>query len=115
MNVLKTALLAVALLFAIQGSAFAQDAKKEAGAAAEVAPVVPSTQIFDLRSIGAGLVVFGGAIGIGILAKSAVESQARQPEMAGRIQTTMIIAAALIEGFTFFALAIIFIAVNQGK
>ena len=43
------------------------------------------------------------AFGIGKLASSAVESMARQPEVAGTIQITMIIAAALIEGFTFFA------------
>jgi F-type H+-transporting ATPase subunit c len=57
-------------------------------------------------AIGAGLVVIGAGLGIGKLAASAVESMARQPEVAGSIQTAMIIAAALIEGFTFFALVI---------
>jgi F-type H+-transporting ATPase subunit c len=57
-------------------------------------------------AIGAGLVVIGAGLGIGKLAGSAVESMARQPEVAGTIQTAMIIAAALIEGFTFFALYI---------
>jgi F-type H+-transporting ATPase subunit c len=57
-------------------------------------------------SFGAGLVVIGAALGIGKLASSAYESMARQPEVAGNIQTAMIIAAALIEGFTFFALYI---------
>lgn len=57
-------------------------------------------------AIGAGLVVIGGAYGIGRLAGSALESMARQPEIAGSIQTAMIIAAALIEGFTFYALFI---------
>jgi len=56
--------------------------------------------------LGAGLVTIGAAKGIGQLAGSAVESQARQPEAGGRIFTSMIIAAALIEGFTFFALII---------
>ena len=56
--------------------------------------------------IGAGLVVIGAAYGIGRLAGSALESMARQPEVAGSIQTAMIIAAALIEGFTFYALVI---------
>ena len=36
----------------------------------------------------------------------AMEGIARQPEAGGRIGTNMIIAAALIEGFTFFALVI---------
>ena len=57
-------------------------------------------------AFGAGLVTMGAAYGIGKLASSALESMARQPEVAGNIQTAMIIAAALIEGFTFFALFI---------
>lgn len=57
-------------------------------------------------ALGAGLVVIGAAYGIGKLAGSAVESMARQPEVAGNIQVAMIIAAALIEGFTFYALFI---------
>lgn len=57
-------------------------------------------------AFGAGLVVIGAGLGIGKLASAALESMARQPEVAGSIQTAMIIAAALIEGFTFFALYI---------
>ncbi|MCI0498255.1 MAG: ATP synthase F0 subunit C [Planctomycetales bacterium] len=56
--------------------------------------------------IGAGLIVLGAARGIGTLAGSAVDAIARQPEAGGRIFTTMIIAAALIEGVTLFALII---------
>jgi F-type H+-transporting ATPase subunit c len=56
--------------------------------------------------IGAGLIVIGAAKGIGHLAGQAMEGIARQPEAGGRIGTNMIIAAALIEGFTFFALVI---------
>ena len=58
------------------------------------------------KAIGAGLVCIGSAYGIGKLASSALESMARQPEVAGNVQTAMIIAAALIEGFTFYALFI---------
>jgi F-type H+-transporting ATPase subunit c len=61
-------------------------------------------------AFGAGLVVIGAALGIGKLAASAYESMARQPEVAGTINTAMIIAAALIEGFTFFALYICMIS-----
>ena len=57
-------------------------------------------------ALGVGLTVIGAAYGIGRLASSAVESMARQPEVAGNVQVAMIIAAALIEGFTFFALYI---------
>lgn len=61
--------------------------------------------------IGAGLIVMGAANGIGNLAGKATEAIARQPEMGGRIFTTMIIAAALIEGVTLFALIICLLAV----
>jgi len=57
-------------------------------------------------SFGAGLVTIGAAYGISRLASAALEGMARQPEVAGNLQTAMIIAAALIEGFTFFALYI---------
>ncbi|HZM68811.1 MAG TPA: ATP synthase F0 subunit C [Candidatus Cryosericum sp.] len=56
--------------------------------------------------IGAGLAVIGGAAGIGRLAASAMEGSARQPQVLGDIRTTMIIAAALIEGATLFALVV---------
>jgi len=56
--------------------------------------------------IGAGLAVIGGAAGIGRLAAAAMEGSARQPQAAGEIRTGMIIAAALIEGATLFALVI---------
>ena len=57
-------------------------------------------------AFGAGLVTIGGAYGIGRLAGSALEGMARQPEVAGNIQTAMISAAAQIEGVTFYALYI---------
>lgn len=59
-----------------------------------------------LVAIAAGLVTIGGAYGIGKIATAAMEGTARQPEAAGAIRTSMIIAAALIEGFTFFALIV---------
>ena len=56
--------------------------------------------------LGAGLAVIGAGLGIGRLAASALEGSARQPEAAGDIRTTMIIAAALIEGAAFFGLIV---------
>jgi F-type H+-transporting ATPase subunit c len=53
--------------------------------------------------IGAGIAVLGAGIGIGRLAASAMEGTARQPSAGGEIRTSMIIAAALIEGVTLFA------------
>jgi F-type H+-transporting ATPase subunit c len=66
-------------------------------------------------AFGAAFVVIGAAYGISKLAAAALESMARQPEVAGNIQTAMIIAAALIEGFTFFALYITMLAVQAGN
>ncbi|UCC31647.1 MAG: ATP synthase F0 subunit C [Phycisphaerales bacterium] len=54
--------------------------------------------------LGVGFTVIGAAKGIGHLAGNAVESIARQPEAGGRVFVSMLLAAALIEGFTFFAI-----------
>lgn len=59
--------------------------------------------------IGAGLVLIGAGIGIGMIGFKAVEGMARQPEVAGNIQTAAIILAALVEGATLFALVIMFL------
>lgn len=61
--------------------------------------------------IGAGLAVIGAGIGIGKLAGSALEGIARQPEAVGVLRTTMLIAAALIEGVALFAQVICIIIV----
>ena len=56
------------------------------------------------RNIGAGLIVIGAGIGIGKIGAAALEGMARQPEQAGKLQTAMLIAAALVEGLAFAAL-----------
>ena len=61
-------------------------------------------------ALGAGLVMIGAGLGIGRIGGQAVEGMSRQPEASGNIQTAMIIAAALIEGATFFALIVCMIA-----
>jgi F-type H+-transporting ATPase subunit c len=69
----------------------------------------PAARAFSMNlgsAIGAGLVILGAGFGIGKIGSSAVESMARQPEVAGNVQTAMIISAALIEGATFFALIV---------
>jgi F-type H+-transporting ATPase subunit c len=109
MKFVKCAALLLGLIFASAAPALAQDYK--AASVAEQARIdyAKSTKhaFSDTRALGAGLVIIGAAMGIGMLAKAAVESMARQPEVAGQINTSMIIAAALIEGVTFFALIII--------
>ncbi|MGF1634097.1 MAG: ATP synthase F0 subunit C [Phycisphaerae bacterium] len=64
--------------------------------------------------IGLGLLVFGAAKGIGSIGSHAVDAIARQPEAGGRIFTTMIISAALIEGATLFAIVVILIKGGVG-
>jgi F-type H+-transporting ATPase subunit c len=66
----------------------------------------PFSLAFLSASIGAGLVAIGAGYGIGRLAAAALEGSARQPEAGGDIRTTMIIAAALIEGVAFFGLIV---------
>lgn len=63
--------------------------------------------------LAAGLAVLGAGIGIGRIGGQAVEGMARQPENSARIQTAMIIAAALVEGVALFAAVVAF--VMQGK
>lgn len=74
--------------------------------AQEAAAKGPQGYIYFTGYLGVGLTVIGAAYGISKLATAALESMARQPEVAANIQTAMIIAAALIEGFTFYALFI---------
>ncbi len=56
--------------------------------------------------IGAGLAVIGAGMGIGRIGGSAVESMARQPEIAGKLQGAMLVASALIEGAALFAIVV---------
>jgi F-type H+-transporting ATPase subunit c len=60
----------------------------------------------QLAAIGAGIAVIGAAIGIGRIGGQAMDAIARQPEAAGKIQTAMIISAALIEGVSLFAVVV---------
>ena len=66
----------------------------------------PKLFAYLAAGIGAGITVIGAGIGIGKLAAAAMEAMGRQPEAAGQVRTAMLIAAALIEGATFFALVI---------
>ena len=61
------------------------------------------------KGLGAGLTVIGAGLGIGRIGGSMTESMARQPELAGTIQTAAIILAALIEGAALFGLVIAFL------
>lgn len=57
-------------------------------------------------TVGGGLAVIGAGIGIGKIGGQAMDAMARQPEMQSKLQSSMIVAAALVEGATFFTLII---------
>ena len=96
MKTLNLLALALAIIFLAASPAFAQ--------------TTPNTLIVSGAGIGAGLgaalCIIGAGYGFGKIGSSALESMARQPEVAGKVQTAMIIIAALLEGATFFALLI---------
>ncbi len=66
----------------------------------------PKALSYLAAGIGAAITVIGAGIGIGKLAAAAMEASGRQPEVAGQVRISMLIAAALIEGATFFSLII---------
>jgi len=66
----------------------------------------------SIAAIGAGLAVIGAGIGIGQVGGKAMEGIARQPEAASKIQTAMIIAAALIEGVALFGVVVALLGNN---
>ena len=76
--------------------------------AAEVANSFLSNGLLG-ASLGAGLILIGAGLGIGLIGGRAMEGMARQPEIAGSIQTAAIILAALIEGAALFGLVIMFL------
>ena len=59
-----------------------------------------------LISVGLGLIVIGIGLGIGKVGGSAVDAMARQPEIAGKIQSAMLIAAGMVEGAGLFGIII---------
>jgi F-type H+-transporting ATPase subunit c len=93
-------------ILAFLGTAFvaAEPALAQPGAAAAAAGGM------SLKGLGgglaAGLAVLGAGMGIGRIGGSAVESIARQPEMAGKIFINMILTAALVEGVALFAVVV---------
>jgi F-type H+-transporting ATPase subunit c len=78
--------------------ALATEQPAEKPAAASAAAPAPNFLVLAGAAFGAGLVTIGAGYGIGKIGSCAVESMARQPEVAGNIQTAMLITAAMIEG-----------------
>jgi F-type H+-transporting ATPase subunit c len=109
-RLLSLAIIAFAgLLFATNAPAMAQDEAMQAAQEHEL-KIAKAEGPSGYKGLGgglaAGLAVIGAALGIGRIGGSAVESMARQPEMAGPIGTNMIITAALVEGAALFAIVV---------
>jgi len=102
----------LALMFVSTLPAHAQDGVEPAHAAGENSYFLSAAGAGKLGgAIGAGLVIMGGGAGVARVGSAAVESMARQPEVAGSINTAMIITAAMIEGATLFAVVVALLAV----
>jgi F-type H+-transporting ATPase subunit c len=84
-------------------------------AAAETAAAATGL-VGSISALGAGLAfglgAIGPAIGIGMIGGKTIESMARQPEMAGRLQTTMFIALALAEAIALLGFVLAFVLMN---
>ena len=68
-----------------------------------------SMTVSGFASIGAGLAAFGAGVGIGLIWAAGIQSISRQPEMSSKLQTSMFIGVALVEGLVLFALVICFL------
>ncbi len=64
----------------------------------------------SLALIGYGLAAIGPGIGIGIIAGSAVDAMARQPEAAGMVRTTMFLGIAFTEALALIGFVLFFLA-----
>jgi F-type H+-transporting ATPase subunit c len=112
-----------AMVLSVVSAAFAQEAAPaaddqaaapaaaaeatDAAPAAETEVAAPANNTYKfLVPIGCAFIIAGAGWGIGRIGGNAVDAMARQPEAASAIQTAMILAAALIEGATLFALVI---------
>ncbi len=95
MQFIRVASIAVVSFFALGATGYAQEA------AAAATPLINFGS-----SLGAAITIVGAALGISRIGSAAVESMARQPEVAGNIQSAMMLSAAFIEGATFFALIV---------
>jgi len=63
--------------------------------------------------MGIAVAAIGSALSISLLASKALEGMARQPEAAGAIRTSMIIAIAFVEAICLYALVVSLILVTK--
>jgi F-type H+-transporting ATPase subunit c len=104
MKVLKIVCVAVGVLLLVATPALAQAGE---------------THVFSGGAVGAGIgaaiTLVGAGYGLGRIGSAALESMARQPEVAPRVMTAMIIIAAMLEGATFFSLIVCILVNGNAK
>ncbi len=124
MRKVLTVLLALGVFAAVPAALAAEEGGAAAGGAAAGGAKAGQPSSLWLTSsgaallgaaVGAGLVVMGGAAGIGRIGGSAVESMARQPEASGSINGVALITAARIEGATLFAVVVGLLGLFSGS
>lgn len=103
MNKMLRLVLLVLAVVLVASPAWAAEGEARTGGATQV-------MFFTGGAFGAGMILLGAGYGISKIGSSAVESMARQPEVASNITTAMIVAAALIEGVTLFGLIVCMVA-----
>lgn len=99
MNLTRLALASITMLLTSAPALLAQTAAESSFAGKGMA------------GLGAGLVLIGAGWGFGRIGSSALESMARQPEVADKVGGSMVTVAALLEGATFFALIVCLLVV----
>jgi F-type H+-transporting ATPase subunit c len=100
-----------AAMLLLASTAFAQETKGGGTAAAAGGGGLGGKAA---ASLGVGLAIIGAGLGFGKIGSAALESMARQPEVAGQVRGAMIVIAALLEGATFFGLLICMLGVFFG-
>jgi F-type H+-transporting ATPase subunit c len=99
MRMLGLAVMAVMVVLSMACPVFAQDAAHQQPAASFYGPAIGA-------GLGAGLAIIGAGLGFGKIGSAALESMARQPETAGKVQTAMLIIAAMFEGATLLSVIV---------
>ena len=108
LKVVRAVVAALAVLFLSASPALAQQS---------TAKDMPASVTFSgsgiAAGLGMGLSIIGAGLGLGRIGAAALDSMARQPEVAPRVQTAMIIIAAMLEGATLAAVVLSFLVGNK--
>jgi len=119
MKALRVVVLAFVVSAVVVLPVAAQDAKLKGSQGPEATSSTFTSVFMSGAGIGAGigaaLTIVGAGYGFGKIGSAALESMARQPEVAGRVQTGMLIIAALLEGATFFSLIVCILLLGKAN